>query len=262
MHLARSLASAQTTPVAGDVERNVAQHLELAALAASQGIETVLFPELSLTGYELDRARDLAFTLDDPRLARLRAFSETAQMTLIPGAPVRLPSGLHIGALILRPTGAVDVYTKHHLGAFPDSAHPEGSVPPPESSVFAPGTENPRVGCGRGTAGMAICADVGRPTHAQAAANSGCTSYLASVFLIPDDYQGDANLLRQYAARHRMTVALANHGGPTGGLPSAGRSAIWSETGALLVELGESGAGVATAVEAEDGWRTRALTLA
>ncbi|NNF26540.1 MAG: carbon-nitrogen hydrolase family protein [Gemmatimonadetes bacterium] len=261
MHLARALAAAQTTPVPGDVEGNVTQHLALAALAVSQGAKTVLFPELSLTGYELGRVLELAFSRGDPRLEPIRTFAEAEGVTLIVGAPLQLDSGLHIAALIVLPSGDVDVYTKHHLGAFSDSERSDGPVPPPERSVFVPGTENPVLRCGHGRAGIAICADMSRPAHALGAAERGSSTYLASAFVIPPDYPADAARLRYHAARHRMTVVLANYGGPTGGLSSAGRSAIWSETGALLVDLRESGAGVAIAVEAEGGWRTRASML-
>lgn len=65
---------AQITPKLGDVEANLALHLETIDLAADQGVELLVFPELSLTGYRL---RDLAFsvarkpTSQDPVFARL-----------------------------------------------------------------------------------------------------------------------------------------------------------------------------------------------
>lgn len=68
-----SLAAAQTVPVPGDVAANVDQHRELARAAAVEGAEVVVFVELSLTGYELDLARELAFSEDD---ARLRPWSK------------------------------------------------------------------------------------------------------------------------------------------------------------------------------------------
>ncbi len=51
---------AQITPKLGDVEANLALHLEAIADAAEQGVELLVFPELSLTGYRL---RDLAFSV-------------------------------------------------------------------------------------------------------------------------------------------------------------------------------------------------------
>ena len=231
MHQARALAAAQSTPVPGDVARNIEQHLALATLAASASAKTVLFPELSLTGYELNAAPGLAFSPTDPRLTPLRAFAAASGVTLIVGAPVRLQSHLHIGALVVLPSGDVGVYTKHHLGSFGNSPTHGGPVPPPEWSVFEPGLENPVVECGTGRASIAVCADIGHESHARNAADRGAQTYLASAFLIPDDYEADVTRLEEYAVRHRMAVVLANFGGPTGGLPSAGGSAIWSASG-------------------------------
>ena len=45
----RSIAVAQTCPVAGDVPTNLDEHVRLARLAAAESAEVVVFPELSLT---------------------------------------------------------------------------------------------------------------------------------------------------------------------------------------------------------------------
>jgi len=55
MTRSRSIAVAQTCPVAGDVQANLDEHIHLARLAAKEGAQVVVFPELSLTGYELGR---------------------------------------------------------------------------------------------------------------------------------------------------------------------------------------------------------------
>lgn len=68
-----SLAAAQTAPIRGDVEANLRQHAHLVRAAAEQGAEILVFPELSLTGYELNLAAELAFAEDDARLAPLAA---------------------------------------------------------------------------------------------------------------------------------------------------------------------------------------------
>ena len=51
----RSIAVAQTCLVAGNVQGNLDEHIRLARLAAKEGAQVVVFPELSLTGYELGR---------------------------------------------------------------------------------------------------------------------------------------------------------------------------------------------------------------
>jgi predicted amidohydrolase len=255
----RRLAAAQTLPRRGDVDANLEEHLRLVRLAAEEGAELLLFPELSLTGYELDLAADLAFAPSDRRLDPLADAASACGMTLVVGAPVRVDARLHLGAFILAPDRSIGLYTKHHLGAFPASANPGGAVPPAEATVFQAGALNPLVLLGEHVAAVAVCADTGRPSHPQQAAGRGADTYLASMFVIPADLEADLRNLRTYAARHSMAVALANYGGPSGGLPSAGSSAVWSPAGKLIAQLGAAGAGIVLAAEADDGWRGKAL---
>jgi predicted amidohydrolase len=51
---------AQITPKLGDVEANLSLHLQMIEQAAGEGVELLVFPELSLTGYRL---HDLAFSV-------------------------------------------------------------------------------------------------------------------------------------------------------------------------------------------------------
>jgi predicted amidohydrolase len=253
--MSRSIAVAQTIPIRGDVGANLEQHVRLAHAAAEAQAQVLVFPELSLTGYELDLAGDLAFSERDRRLTPLLEVASSRSIILIAGAPVRAGPRRHIGAFILYPDGTVEVYTKQHLGAFSSSASCDGVVPPAEASFFRPGDRNPLVRLGGTTAAVAVCADTGRPSHPRQAAERGAKAYLASMFVIPSEFERETGNLSTYAARHAMAVAFANYGGPSGGLASGGRSAIWSPTGELLVQLGKSGAGVAVATEDQAGWR-------
>jgi predicted amidohydrolase len=72
---------AQTKPVLGDFEANLRAHIALATEAADAGIDLIVFPELSLTGYYLrDLVPDIAVRLSDPRLAELRELSRTVSI--------------------------------------------------------------------------------------------------------------------------------------------------------------------------------------
>ncbi len=244
-----SLGAAQTSPVRGDVARNIEQHIRLAGVAARAHARVLVFPELSLTGYELDLASDLAFSHDDARLMPLIEAAASCGMTFIVGAPVKIESRLYIAALIISPDRTVEVYSKHHLGAFSPSVNPNGSVPPPEASVFQPGNRNPLVRLGDHKGAVAVCADSSRPSHARHAAELGAKAYLAGAFTIPIHLETMIANLRTYAVHHSMAVVFANYGGPTGGLAAAGSSAIWSASGEQLVQLDASGVGVAIAVE-------------
>lgn len=240
-----SIAVAQTVPRRGDVRANLEQHLELARLAAQHSAQVVVFPELSLTGYELDLGPELAFGERDERLRSLTEFAASAGLVLIVGAPLRVGAELHIGAFILDAQGGSRWYAKQHLGAFPAQANPDGPVPPAEASLFTAGKRSQVFELSGATAAVAVCADIGHSSHAQIAAEAGASCYLCSMFVIPADFAAERAALTGYARQHAMDVAFANYGGPSGGLPSAGQSAIWSEHGDLLVELPEVGAGIA-----------------
>ena len=261
MTRARSIAVAQTIPIAGQVDVNVQQHVRLAHVAAEDQAQVLVFPELSLTGYELALADDLAFSETDPRLAPLVEVASAHSMTLIVGAPVRIGSRLHIGAFILSPHRTIGLYTKHHLGAFSAGASCDGIVPAAEATVFHPGSRNPLIELGGITAAVAVCADTDRPSHPAEAARRGASTYLASMFVIPSEFKRETSTLEAYAAQHSMAVAFANYGGPSGGLASAGGSAIWSERGGLLAQLEATGSGVAVAIESQAGWRGRTVML-
>src|SRR3954470_417540 len=68
------IALAQIAPPLGAVAGTLERHHELLAEAREAGAGLVVFPELGLTGYQLqDLASDVAMRLDDPRLSELTA---------------------------------------------------------------------------------------------------------------------------------------------------------------------------------------------
>ena len=69
-----TVALAQIAPRIGMLDANLARHHELIGDARAKGAGLVVFPELGLTGYQLqDLASEVAMRLDDPRLAGLAA---------------------------------------------------------------------------------------------------------------------------------------------------------------------------------------------
>ena len=71
------VALAQLAPSLGELDRNLARHHELLDEARADKADLVVFPELGLTGYQLqDLAAEVAMRLDDPRLADLAAATE------------------------------------------------------------------------------------------------------------------------------------------------------------------------------------------
>ena len=83
------IAVAQTKPVAGDIPRNIEHHLRLIELALSVGAELVVFPELSITGYEPSLVEDLAVERDDHRFDAFQDISDARHVSIGIGAPTR-----------------------------------------------------------------------------------------------------------------------------------------------------------------------------
>ncbi len=82
------LGLAQTGPKLGDINANRQRHLDLIAEAAGEGVQLLLFPELSLTGYNL---QDLVYELalrphaDDPTFGPLLEASRAHDMDITVG---------------------------------------------------------------------------------------------------------------------------------------------------------------------------------
>ena len=78
------IALAQIAPRLGQFDENLARHRELIEEAARAGAGLVVFPELGLTGYQLqDLASEVAIRLDDPRLAGLAALTENGPSAVV-----------------------------------------------------------------------------------------------------------------------------------------------------------------------------------
>jgi predicted amidohydrolase len=76
------IALAQIAPRLGALDENLARHRSLIGEARDRGADLIVFPELGLTGYQLqDLAADVAMRLDDPRLTAL--VGETAGLSAV-----------------------------------------------------------------------------------------------------------------------------------------------------------------------------------
>ncbi|MYN27514.1 carbon-nitrogen hydrolase family protein [Duganella levis] len=244
------IAAAQTPSVAGDIATNLATHLRFIAAAHAEGLQLLVFPELSLCGYELPLLRECALSPHDARLAPLRAAAVNTGMTIIVGAPLIDDGAAQpcIASITFRPDSSATTYRKQYLHAGED-AH----VQPGPRGAQAHALHGQRYV-------EAICADTTHPEHARAAANAGATLYVAGVLISNGGYEADAALLRRYAEEHRMTILMANHGAPSGGYTCAGKSAIWAPGGTLIAQAEGPGDYLVIAEENND-WHGRTVPV-
>lgn len=110
-----SVAAAQSGSRPGDIDWNISRHLEFIHQAAEHHVNVLIFPELSLTGYELTLAQQLAMHIND---ARLEPFAEAAsrhQMTIVIGLPLLDDTRPLLCALAVLPDATRLAYGKRNL---------------------------------------------------------------------------------------------------------------------------------------------------
>ena len=216
-----TVAAAQPVCVPYEVAANAAAH---AATIRSVAARVVVFPELSLTGYELDAA---AIGADDRRLAPIvEACAESGSVALV-GAPVRDDDGReYLATLAVDGTGAEIVYRK----MWPH---------PPEPDRFSAGDRPAVLTVDGWRLGLAICRDTGVPRHAADTAGLGIDAYLAGALYLPGEEAKRDGRMRDTAIRYRVWSVLATFAGPTGEFPeTSGGSAVWAPDGTLVSQAG------------------------
>ena len=96
---------AAATPVVhtADPLANADEHLSLIAEAGEQGVDLLVFPELSLTGYAIDDLlmQDALLAEADRQLGRLAEATKDAGVAVIVGAPVRHDERLYNCAVVM-----------------------------------------------------------------------------------------------------------------------------------------------------------------
>jgi predicted amidohydrolase len=115
-----TIGLAQVSPCLGDVQANLDKHLRFIEQAAGQGVELLMFPELSLTGYMLqDLVHEVARASapDDPLLAPLLDASH--RLDLVVGFAERDVRGrLYTASAYLAQGRIVHVHRKVYLPTY------------------------------------------------------------------------------------------------------------------------------------------------
>lgn len=222
---------AQIKPVTGDIAQNIERHEAFVATAVSHHADLILFPELSLTGYEPTLAQALAVQPHDSHLTLFQTLADAGPITIIVGAPTQNQPLPGISLLIFQPGQPRQMYTKQFLHA-------------DEEPFFTPGPTTTALIGPHGEAALAICYELSVPAHAQAAAENGAQIYLASVAKFARGMAAAHGRLAQIAQTYSMTALMVNCVGLADGEWCAGQSAVWNRDGQRLAQLDDTAEGV------------------
>jgi predicted amidohydrolase len=209
-----------------DIAANVTRHASTIRAAAAR---VVVFPELSLTGYDLDTA---PLDPDDPRLLPLVESCTATDTVALVGAAV---PGPYIATLRIDADGVRVVYRKQY------THHTE--------SRFLPGPHPEVIEVDGWRLGLGICRDIKIEQHAAETAALGIDAYVAGVVEEPAAETELAERAKHISTTHGVWTALSSCAGATGpDYPStAGRSGIWQPDGRVAARAGNAPGEIARA---------------
>jgi len=220
---------AQTRPVTADISRNIELHRALIAQAVPYGPDVLIFPELSLTGYEPTLAHTLAVDPDDKRLDIFQQSSDTHRLIIGAGIPTRYGDDICISMALFQPGKPRQLYSKKYLHA-------------DEEPFFVSGQHGPnRIGK---EIALAICYEISVPQHAEDAFANGAKIYIASVAKFMHGIDKALARLAEIGSSYSMTVLMSNSIGQADGYECAGKSSIWNNKGELLGQLNGDNEGI------------------
>lgn len=225
------ICAAQTRPKIGNIAENISAHKKLAELAASRGADIVVFPELSLTGYEPKLAKDLATTANDSRFNDFQKICDQTQITIGAGIPIPSKNGIQIGMLIFQPNTPRQVYCKQRLHSDELPYFVES-----QTELFL-NLKDHRIA-------PAICYESLLPEHSEKAFKNGATTYIASV---AKSARGVEKALYHYpetARKYSMPVLMSNCVGPCDDFVGVGGTAAWNSKGQLVGQLDSTSEGL------------------
>jgi predicted amidohydrolase len=221
----------QTRPIKGDIEGNIENHKKLIDLAAAIGADTIIFSELSLTGYEPTLAQALATNQDDSRFDDFQKIADASQITIGVGMPTKSDALPCISMVIFQPNQARQTYSKQYLHA-------------DEEPFFSSGPSATGLMGDKTNIALAICYELSVPKHAQKAFANGADVYVASVAKSASGVDQAVKRLAEIAQTYSVPVFMSNCIGPSDDFESAGKSSVWNEKGLLVGQLNDAYEGI------------------
>lgn len=230
------VALAQFRPVLGDVAANRDKHQEFIAKARAAGAQLIVFPELGLTGYQLqDLTLDVARTLDHPDILGMVAKSQDIDIvfSFVEESPAHL---FYVTAVYASGGRVVGKHRKVYLPTY-------GMFD--EGRYFAAGDSFQTFETPHGCAGMLICEDAWHVSSPYVLGLGG-----ANLLIMPSNSPARSvtdeerfgsqtfwrQLLQTYAQLFGVPVIFVNRVGFEDGVSFFGGSCVVSAQGEFIVE--------------------------
>lgn len=238
-----NIAAAQYGAIPDDHESNISHHLDFVRCAVAEQIDLLIFPELSLTGFNIENHHTCALPFTDERLNPLQHAAVKHQMTIVVGLPLQCEKGVSPGSVGFLPDGSRVACCK-----------------PTSHDMDLPGQQTPLVGLHNRSVAMGFSTGSDEETWPRSAAEMGASLYATGKFINEMSYQQDEMYLQRWAHKYNLPVLLANHAFSAGKYRSAGRSACWDDRGELVVRA-DHGELLAVGRRDAKGWHGEIIPL-
>jgi len=221
---------AQLQPNKGHIKQNIEKHIRIIRRAIQKKAKIIVFPELSLTGYEPTLARETAVEIDDSRFKIFQEIANSHDLIIAVGIPLKCKEGITISLLFFSPNTKRFSYAKQilHMDELPYF------VAGNQKNSFS--IENQKIAFG-------ICYESLQTSHVEQSVQNECTLYIASVAKSEDGMKKAMTHFHEMASRFKIPIFLSNAVGPSDNFICAGQSSAWNRDGVLLQQLDQTNEG-------------------
>lgn len=222
---------AQIASAKGKIQENIKNHLQFIDKAIGQGADLIIFPELSITGYEPTLAAQYATNENDTLFDIFQEQANLGNITICIGMPLKTKQGITIGMIILQPFQERTTYAKNLL-------HSD------ELPYFVPGDKPFYLNIKEQKIALGICYETLQPSQFTQATKANVDIYIASVAKSQNGIDKALSHFPKMAKEHNMHVLMSNAIGPADNFIGAGQSAIWNNGGILVNQLNKEDQGL------------------
>src|SRR5207248_3191066 len=221
------VAAAQIACALGDIDANVRKMRDFCARAKENGVELIVFPEASDTGYSMPVIRDHAKPWTEGAVPTLQEMAKELSLTIVAGVSERDGNVVYNSQVFIDPRGELLAsYRKTHLFVLPSND---------ESTCYTPGDKFVSVLTAGFNFGLSICYDLRFAEVARALALEHDANVLlvSSAWPLPRVAHLRALAIAR-AIENQSYLVLANRTGVDAGVTCCGTSAIIDPSGVVL----------------------------
>lgn len=215
---------AQTKSLNGNVQENIKNHLNIIKRAIKLNSDLIIFPELSITGYEPKLAKALATNVKDNIFSPFQEFSDKNNVTIGIGMPTKHNKDIRISMLIFKPNKERIVYSKQLLDS-------------DEFPYFSCGTHQTILHIKKKKIALGICYETLQREHFLNTVKEGANIYITSVAKPQKGIEKANKHFSQISKEFKTPILMANSIGHCDNFLSIGQTAVWNKNGKQIQQL-------------------------